>query len=466
MPIIAELLSLLDRQQVLQAIHRLDEGTLTRFADSTAFDLLYQGKRYAPKAVAGLALEIAYQREFRPSDFKGGEGSSAFLALRRCGFTIIPKMERNLTTSLTTTIADILRLQTQYSSENSKPMQERGVLVRTIFRDILYSRMEQFEPLFSEKGYECMVEGRDGIGRKTISPWIRLYDPKMSPSATQGWYIVIHFSSKGDVFYLTIGCGSTIIKGSAIIHVDSDVLKEKIKWAKSCFAKKPRESRSFSNKIELHGNNLSDQFEKATAFAKRYPIQSFNESEFWQDLQTLCGMLVTIYEAERLGKSPHSESPEAYEHQFQLAETIRPRKSASPGQGRFLKQAEKKAVELHAMEAVRTALPDHGFTDIHDTSAKESYDFSARKDGNDWFIEVKGTTSAKADSFLLTANELTLHRQHQGRTVLAIVYDIDLDHSADTPKASGGMLSLSIPWDPEQWDFIPTVYSASKKIAN
>lgn len=144
---------MLDRQQVLQAIHRLDEGTLTRFADSTTFYLLYQGKRYAPKAVAGLALEIAYQREFRPSDFKGGEGSSAFLALRRCGFTIIPKMESNLTTSLTTTIADILRLQTQYSSENSKPMQKRGVLVRTTLRDILDSRMAQFEPLFSGKGY-------------------------------------------------------------------------------------------------------------------------------------------------------------------------------------------------------------------------------------------------------------------------------------------------------------------------
>ncbi|MBA8737545.1 MrcB family domain-containing protein [Chromobacterium violaceum] len=368
--------------------------------------------------------------------------------------------------SLTTTIAEILRLQTQYSSENSEPMQKRGVLVRTTLRDILYSRMEQFEPLFSGKGYECMVEGSDGIGRKTISAWTRLYDPKMSPSATRGWYIVIHFSSKGDVFYLTIGCGSTIIKNSALVHVDPDVLKEKIKWAKSCCAKNSRESKSFSNKIELHGNNLSDQFERATAFAKRYEIQSFNESEFWQDLQILCGMLVTIYEAERLGKSPHSESPEVREHLSLLDETIRPRKSASQGQGRFLNQAEKKAVELHAMETVRTALPGHGFTDIHDTSAKKSYDFSARKDGNDWFIEVKGTTSARADSFLLTANELTLHKQHQGRTVLAIVYDIDLDRSAETPEANGGQLSLSIPWDPEQWDFTPTGYSASRKLAN
>ncbi|MCP6725783.1 hypothetical protein NL526_27380, partial [Klebsiella pneumoniae] len=48
-----------------------------------------------------------------------------------------------------------------------------------------------------------------------------------------------------------IGCGSTTIKGSTIIHVGSDVLKEKIKWAKSCFAKNSREAKSFSNKIEL-----------------------------------------------------------------------------------------------------------------------------------------------------------------------------------------------------------------------
>ncbi|WP_434155774.1 MrcB family domain-containing protein [Pseudomonas sp. JZ134] len=460
---VTELLTTLEREYVLAAIKQLDAGTLTRFAKSTTFDVLYLGKRYAPKAVTGLALELMHGRPFGPSDFKGGTDSSAFRALRRCGFTIVPKAETAHTESLTDTVAEILSLQMQYAPENTPAMQRRGVLIRTVLRDLIQAQVMRYEPLFSAKGYECSVEGSDGKGRKVMSAWTRLYDSEMSPSATKGWYLVLHFSRRGDYFYLTLGCGATTFKDGSLVDVDSQELAQKIRWARKHFSDQYHLTERFSDEIKLHGNHLSQQFEKAIAFAKRYQPDGFDEERFWEDFTTLSSMLVDLYEAEKFGKVPLSEAPELIEHQAQLTQLVRPRTQRGRGQGRFLRQEEKVAVELRAMDVVRADLAQRGFTDITDTSAKESYDFTAKKDDVEWFIEVKGTTSASADTFMLTANELTLHREHKGRTVLAIVYDINLDRQGETPLASGGSLAIDIPWDPEQWDFKPTAYSALRK---
>jgi hypothetical protein len=74
----------------LQAITQLDNGAKSKFSDSFKFDVLFQGKRYPPKEVAGLALEINANKEFEPSDFSGGESSASFRALLRCRFTNVP----------------------------------------------------------------------------------------------------------------------------------------------------------------------------------------------------------------------------------------------------------------------------------------------------------------------------------------------------------------------------------------
>ena len=460
---VPELLALLEREHVLSAIKQLNAGASTHFAESTKFDLIYRGKRYAPKEVAGLALEVANNQRFAPADFKGGNGSGVFRALGRCGFTIIPKSEPNHSASLVSTLSEILHLQTKYDSKNTEEMQRRGFLIRTVLRDLIYENIERFEPLFSARGYECAAEGSDGIGRKAMSAWTRLYDPEMSPSATQGWYLVLHFSSKGDFFFLTLGCGATTFVDGSLADVDPEVLSKKIAWAKDCFVDHPQLLSRFSDVVQLNGNHLSSQFEKSIAFAKRYQLNNFNESTFWSDFSELSRMLVDIYESDRLGKIPFTESPEVREYQSQLSLVVRPKSKVGSGQGRFLSQAEKTAVEKQAMSAARSALEVHGFTNVEDKSAKESYDFFAQKDGVDWFVEVKGTTSAVANSFLLTANELALHQKHKGRTVLAIVYDIDLDRSSTEPSASGGRLSIDIPWNPDVWEFKPTAYSALRR---
>src|SRR5262245_46387249 len=144
-----ELFARLGRDHVLAALRQLDAGATTRFADSRKFDVLYRGKRYAPKEVGGLALEALTGRTFGPRDFKGGEESPCFRALARCGFTVVLKRTSEAATPLAEVLSEILHLQQRYSSRNTPDMQRRGTLIRDALPDIVRDHLESIEPYFS-----------------------------------------------------------------------------------------------------------------------------------------------------------------------------------------------------------------------------------------------------------------------------------------------------------------------------
>ncbi|MDG1708231.1 MAG: HNH endonuclease [Emcibacteraceae bacterium] len=77
---------------LVQAIHWLDEGKPHNFAPSTTYDVVYEGRRYPPKAVVGIAGELATGRAMSPSDFSGGIGSKCFRVLKAHGFSMVKKI--------------------------------------------------------------------------------------------------------------------------------------------------------------------------------------------------------------------------------------------------------------------------------------------------------------------------------------------------------------------------------------
>ena len=84
------------REDVLAAIRSLDDGTVSHeFHESERYDLLFEDKRYAPKAVLGVAAQRLAGRVLRPSDFSGGESSKCFRVLRELGFRVEPKLARS-----------------------------------------------------------------------------------------------------------------------------------------------------------------------------------------------------------------------------------------------------------------------------------------------------------------------------------------------------------------------------------
>jgi putative restriction endonuclease len=84
----------LTREDILRAFKDYEAGVQHTFADSTHYDVLYEGQRYPPKAIVGLAARYQLGKPLRPSDFSGGESSTCFRVLRSLGFTVVPKGDR------------------------------------------------------------------------------------------------------------------------------------------------------------------------------------------------------------------------------------------------------------------------------------------------------------------------------------------------------------------------------------
>jgi len=80
------------RDDLLAALAAFDGGAAHRFADSTGYDLFFEGRRYPPKAVVGIAARAVTGVEYGPEDFGGGRGSKCFGILQRAGFEIVEKM--------------------------------------------------------------------------------------------------------------------------------------------------------------------------------------------------------------------------------------------------------------------------------------------------------------------------------------------------------------------------------------
>jgi hypothetical protein len=82
------------RDDVLRAIADLDRGDVAHgFRDSTGYDLLYDGKRYPPKAVVGLAARRLRGPVLDPNEFTGGADPRCFSLLRLLGFEVVPKKD-------------------------------------------------------------------------------------------------------------------------------------------------------------------------------------------------------------------------------------------------------------------------------------------------------------------------------------------------------------------------------------
>ncbi len=208
-------------------------------------------------------------------------------------------MKRPRGLRLKATIKRICELQPKYSSSNTPEMQERGNLIRSDRTQELRGRLHDlgraFDPLFDD----LAVEGSDGIGRKTEAPWVRLYSKAMSPSAREGFYIVIHFAADGSAAFATIGCGSTIWTGGDLRPISDAQLNAKTSWARSVVAQHWGTLAPFTDGIALGARApLPRTFEKATALARRIPVESIDGTYLDDLLFTCAERLSAIYLAQ------------------------------------------------------------------------------------------------------------------------------------------------------------------------
>ena len=84
------------RTEVVRAIEEYDRlgpeafFAAHGFAPTTTYDLLWDDRRYPPKAILGTAYEFATGQRLASDDFEGGK-SGAVKVLGNLGFTVQPR---------------------------------------------------------------------------------------------------------------------------------------------------------------------------------------------------------------------------------------------------------------------------------------------------------------------------------------------------------------------------------------
>ena len=106
-------------------------------------------------------------------------------------------------TGLSSALQAVLDLQRSYEARMTDPMRERGKLVTETIRESLQLVLERG----TDQPRPLLVEGSNGMGSAAKVPWIRLFDEKSSPSATQGFYVTFLFAADGSRVCLSVQTG-------------------------------------------------------------------------------------------------------------------------------------------------------------------------------------------------------------------------------------------------------------------
>ena len=354
-------------------------------------------------------------------------------------------------------IRQIATLQPQYSSENTPAMAARGLLIRHDLPRALGAHASVFAERLGPHSAHMKIEGSDGIGRKTQAPWVRIFSDELSPSATTGFYMVIHFAVNGDLCFVTVGCGATRWdneKGDLVKSSDRD-LKAKVDWAVGVLNRLGLDHSTFADTIAIGSeHSLPQSFEKATALCRTLPVSGITDEAVVSAVSEALSFLSAIYD--HYGQLSDLTPSEIATIDVEAIANPR-RRNATSRQGFGLTGAERKAVEQRAMEVTHEYLKTNGYQ-VKDVSATRSYDYLISRGTEEIKVEVKGTTSESTDAVLLTANEVALHSSDVDTTALAIVSGIVFVQRGPQAMCIGGTLEFICPWDISQWEIIPTAY--------
>ena len=336
-------------------------------------------------------------------------------------------------------------------------MKERGQLIRSNVAEYIRNLSSSLAPALGRFGEDFHVDASDGIGRKTELPWVRFCSKSMSPSPTQGYYCVLHFSTDGSSIYIAVGCSSSKFRNGSFVTLSDDELDKRTAWARQVVQEAHGSLKPFTDRPDYKATRpLPKSFQRATAMAKRIGVEQLDAVDLDELLTQAAGHLRHIYRAEADGR----ELSPADMDELEIIQTVRP-KSPRRGQGYGLSGEERKLVELRAMELVKDWLENKGYK-VKDTSSNRPYDFEASKGDTAMKVEVKGTTSDSPDAILMTRNEVDLHRAEKGNTGLFIVSSIRLNRGDGGQTASGGILEAMLGWDIDEWELTSSAYRVGR----
>jgi hypothetical protein len=217
-----------------------------------------------------------------------------------------------------------------------------------------------------------------------------------------------------------------------------------------------REILAISERLsEQHRGSLYFPFNRYRDGVRAY--QSYF-AKFPRELLTVFPALANVVAG--LGSDPlqtvpvMTESEQAQENADEASGKRRRSGGRGKRQGRRVDPVVKAAIEAHAMNAAADYYGSLGRVD--DTSATESYDYSVMIDGEEWHVEVKGT-STLGEAVTISPNEVR-HAKTFPRVALFILSEIDVEKTENGPLTSGGKVHLFHPWDITEGELVATNY--------
>lgn len=325
-------------------------------------------------------------------------------------------------------------------------MIRRGEIIRRELPTSLRAFEYKIQSAMGVHGASLEFEGRDGTGRKTEIPWVRICSSTHSPNAREGWYCVFLFEAEGRAAYLTICHGATRWENGEFVARAPEELDALVAWARARLSTQLKSIPRLQQGIGLNSrrSNLGPAYERGTVAAFEYRREALPTDELiLEDVLTVAQLLRELYDAVDMGRAPDSEVPEIRE----VIRASRSKLDLGRGQGFGLTVAERSAVERRAMTLAIEYFKAQSF-EVKDVSANKPYDLELLKDGVVSIAEVKGTTTVGA-AIVLTRNEVRVHRERAPANVLFLVSSIDLKRGGDVPFATGGDIDVRWAWEIE-----------------
>src|SRR5262249_29034145 len=188
-------------------------------------------------------------------------------------------------------IPEVFELQHSWSQSNTFKMQRRGALVRKLIPEAIRGLL----PGEGTLPFTSSIEGSDGVGRKARVPWVRIYSETHSPSAMNGWYVVLLFAADGSGAYLALESGtSQFVQGNFKLR-PPEWLRQRIAWARDTLA--DSDTAGLTETIQLGDpGSLGSQYERGTVVAHHFPAdEDLHDDEFERVLLRLLYLLGELY---------------------------------------------------------------------------------------------------------------------------------------------------------------------------
>lgn len=449
----------MSRQSVLAALAEHDDAGEVAFLEQHGFDsgeyfLVHEGKRYASKAVAGVAHGYATGEPLSAAAFSGG-ADTVQPALERLGFEVVRVARRNPAWARDEVVlaCDLVVENGWRELRTQDPkVQQLSELLRSITIHPVTERLENFR-------------SPDAVSRKTTDlatahpdyPGVRTRGGRVDREVIQEFMAdparmaAVAASMRGAARTpLPHPRRSGVADGLTVAHVH-EALREWWVLGRDAF-------------MAEYGGHLAERYVIATEegdvdalalLLGARALAGMDTTGPWRgDRDNVAQPLREL--GFRVADGDRRPSPEVGEAEHAVREAAgRSREAAGRGQGFMLDQHTKLAVEAHAMNLAREHYTALGT--VVDTALRRSWDYEVTIDGRCWHIEVKGTTGDPGE-VLLTPNEVA-HARSYPFVALFIVSNITIQPGERGERtASGGMTTLLHPWSIDDGQLQPLGY--------